>query len=166
MRAIPAIALMIVMVSFISWGLTHAKGLEPPVPAVPSLREQLIGTYRLVERDLRRADGSTDIDPVFGPNPAGYITYEPSGHMSLQFMKRERPSNASTAGYNAYFGTFTVDEQAKTVTHHTEGNLNPRGVGQHQTRDVILNGDDLTLVVHTMQDGKPAAYLNRFSRIK
>ncbi len=34
-------------------------------------------------------------------------------------------SHAALRTYWAYFGTYSVDEQAKTVTHHRTGSVNP-----------------------------------------
>ncbi|MSQ15052.1 MAG: hypothetical protein EXR50_04215 [Dehalococcoidia bacterium] len=37
-------------------------------------------------------------------------------------------AKAAIHGYTAYFGTYTIDEEARTVTHHRAGNLNPGGI--------------------------------------
>jgi Lipocalin-like domain len=63
--------------------------------------------------------------------------YGTSGHMSVQIqperVRASWPQGATPTdeqlrdaadGYAAYFGTYTVDEKAKTVTHHREGSLN------------------------------------------
>ena len=70
-----------------------------------------------------------------GSRPTGYIYYD-VGHMAVQIQPdRKRPSWSGRAatpdelseaarGYTAYFGTWSVDEKARTVTHHREGALN------------------------------------------
>ena len=64
--------------------------------------------------------------------------YDNSGQMAVQLMRHKRqpdskdcaqtepaPKNntQSMNGYDAYFGTFSVDEPNGTVTHHLEGAL-------------------------------------------
>lgn len=69
----------------------------------------------------------------FGPNPEGQITYTASGRMSAQLMN-PGVDVASVTGVDpgdllgrvtrtffAYYGTYSVDPDAGTVTHHVEG---------------------------------------------
>ena len=78
--------------------------------------------------------------------------------MSLQMMRVGRkdaistpsnPADRSNAriitGYDSYFGRYTVDEKAGTVTHHVEGSLFPEDVGDDWVRPFTLDGDTLTL---------------------
>ena len=37
-------------------------------------------------------------------------------------------AKAALAGYVAYFGTYSIDPQARTVTHHREGSVQPGDV--------------------------------------
>jgi hypothetical protein len=37
-------------------------------------------------------------------------------------------AKAALIGYTAYFGTYTVDVQAGTVTHYRKGNINPGAI--------------------------------------
>ena len=75
-----------------------------------------------------------------GANPKGMIYYGPHGEMAVQIapdVKRTRagammtPDEAFTAvkDYIAYFGTYTVDQQAGTVTHHRQDSLQPGDTG-------------------------------------
>jgi len=94
-----------------------------------------------------------------GGDPVGRLTYDAHGRMAVQFMRRERPPFASGEmrggtveemkaafhGYVAYYGTYTVDEAAGTVTHQVEASLFPNWVGQSQLRSFELSGDRLTL---------------------
>jgi len=90
-----------------------------------------------------------------GANPKGMIYYGPHGEMAVQIapdVKRTRagaamtPQEAFTAvkDYIAYFGTYTVDEAAGTVTHHRQDSLQP-GDGGDLVRRYELNGDRLVL---------------------
>lgn len=62
------------------------------------------------------------------------IYYDANGYMAAQIMPdRPRPMWSGTPtpqqallalrGYTAYFGTYTIDEKAGTVTHHRQGML-------------------------------------------
>jgi len=57
------------------------------------------------------------------------------------------PEQAKEAitGYVAYFGTYTVDEKARTVSHHRQGTINAGAVGVDMVRRYELNGDRLIL---------------------
>ena len=90
-----------------------------------------------------------------GAHPKGMIYYGPHGEMAVQIapdVKRTRagaamtPQEAFTAvkDYIAYFGTYTVDEAAGTVTHHRQDSLQP-GDGGDLVRRYELNGDRLVL---------------------
>jgi hypothetical protein len=90
-----------------------------------------------------------------GANPKGMIYYGRHGEMAVQIapdVKRTRaeavmsPQEAFTAvkDYIAYFGTYTVDEAAGTVTHHRQDSLQPGDNGD-LVRRYELSGDRLTL---------------------
>ncbi len=158
-----AIFIMAMVASVVFWGTFRAK---KSAAAPPSLKEQLIGTWRLDARDVRHPDGTSNPDPQYGAEyPVGYIMYDNTGHMAVQFMGLHRPNNHSSLAYDAYFGTYSVDEKANppTVTHHIEGSLNPGSVGHDNVRDLLLNGDKMMLVVHT---STLDLNINSFSRVK
>jgi hypothetical protein len=56
-------------------------------------------------------------------------------------------------GYFGYFGTYTVDETAHTVTHHIAGASFPNFVGTDQRRYFVLSGDRLELTTPPMLRG-------------
>src|SRR3972149_1450842 len=135
MRTKRAIVVGAVLVSLIGFGFAGAQ--RPPAPP-PSIKDQLIGPWRLVARDVVRPDGSSSLDPAYGPKyPIGYIMYDKTGHMAVQFMALDRPNDQSSRGYNAYFGTYTIDETSRPmkITHHMEGSLDPRDIGRDNVRD-------------------------------
>ena len=117
-------------------------------------------------RTVRRPDGTTIVDPVLGEKPTGRLVYDASGAMTLQMMRAGRtdpiatPSNARdrsnprvVLGYDSYFGRYTVDETAGTVTHHVEGSLFPEDLGEDWVRPFTLDGDTLTLRLTSETDG-------------
>lgn len=115
---------------------------------------RIVGTWELKTRTVTRADGTTIVDPVLGARPIGRLIYDAGGAMSLQMMRLDRkaaiatppdPNQRVTLGYDSYFGRYTVDEKAGTVTHHVEGSLFPEDVGDDWVRPFKLEGDTLTL---------------------
>jgi hypothetical protein len=76
-------------------------------------------------------------------------------------MKRDRsaavpdePSGAlnnsrAQGGYDAYFGTYTVDDAHGTVTQHLLGALSRENVGSVLTRAVDVQGDSLVIQLQT-----------------
>lgn len=110
---------------------------------------KLLGAWRYVGTRINGGDWDR------GANPKGMIYYGPHGEMAVQIapdVKRTRagaamtPAEAFTAvkDYIAYFGTYTVDEAAGTVTHHRHDSLQPGDRGD-LVRRYELNGDRLVL---------------------
>ena len=58
---------------------------------------------------------------------------------------RDKTNPRVILGYDSYFGHYTVDEKAGTVTHHVEGSLYPEDLGSDWVRPFTLDGDKLTL---------------------
>ncbi len=110
---------------------------------------KLIGAWRYV--GTRINGGNWDR----GANPKGMIYYGPHGEMAVQIapdVKRPRagavmtPEEAKIAltDYIAYFGTYTIDERAGTVTHHRHDSIQPGDSGD-LVRRYELTGDRLVL---------------------
>jgi Lipocalin-like domain len=133
----------------------EASGAEP---STPTLRQRLIGTWMLVSFQ-RRKSPDAQWKNAYGDNPRGYVIYDATGHMAVQIEKMPAPPRLASddnqptaeeakliyAGYVAYFGTFSVDEGSRVVTHRVEGALNPAYFGTEQRRPATLEGDRLTL---------------------
>jgi Lipocalin-like domain len=61
-------------------------------------------------------------------DPRGIIIYDRSGHMAVQIMPgRHEQATAPASTFICYFGTWSIDEIARTVTHHREGDLRADG---------------------------------------
>ncbi len=102
---------------------------------------RLIGAWKLLSAEFHSPDGKV-VYP-WGKNAVGLLLYHDSGRVSAQIMNPNRPKFASrdnlkgtpeetkTAfdGYQAYYGTFEMNEAEKTVVHHITGNLFPNAVG-------------------------------------
>jgi hypothetical protein len=90
-----------------------------------------------------------------GHSPKGMIYYGPHGEMAVQIapdVKRTRGGAVMTAeeakiamtDYIAYFGTYTIDAEAGTVTHHRHDSLQPGDSGDLVRRYEFI-GDRLVL---------------------
>jgi hypothetical protein len=149
-----------------------AQGARPAAGAA----QRMVGTWQLVTRTVS-ANGKTLVDPVLGAQPLGRLYYDANGAMSLQMMRQDRKTAISTPadakdkanarvilGYDSYFGTYTVDERAGTVTHHVEASLFPEDLGQNWVRPFKLDGDTLTLSFTSPTDGVTRTLVFKRSR--
>lgn len=123
-----------------------------------TLRDQLIGAWKLVSYVEKPTDGSAAFYPM-GTEPKGIIMYTPDGYMSAQLQKPGRRTFASgdwfegsdeevreeATGYIAYSGPFHTDEATRSLTHSMFVSLFPNWIGQTQPRTVKIEGDLLHL---------------------
>ena len=149
-------------------------------PPTGNLATAILGIWKLKSREDVDGTGQIHIDPLLGPDPLGILCFAPS-HFAAQFMKRDRSSQESLPrrvqvqatnntvavnGYDAYFGTYSIDEHAGTLTTHFEGSISPANVGNTFVRDVRVVGNELIVQLHTATiDGTPITRTNTFSRI-
>lgn len=96
------------------------------------LRKPFVGTWRLVK--IESPSAQAEVDALRGDKPTGIIMYDANGWMNAQITPdRPRPKYTGTPtpeqaleairGYTAYWGTYTIDEKAGTITHHRRGML-------------------------------------------
>jgi Lipocalin-like domain len=122
----------------------------------PGATSQLVGLWRLARIEVKRADGTTTADPDFGPNTIGYLSYDQTGHVSVQIMNPDLPKwkdedhpTASEAistiehGFTAYAGTYEVHEAEGYIVHHPELASTPNYVGQIWKRKFVIEGGRL-----------------------
>jgi hypothetical protein len=132
--------------------------------------KRFIGMWRLV------SNVDSQGQPIGGPHPTGFIVYDMSGNMAVQIMPdRARPkwtgppingaatpkpdeAAAALTGYAAYFGTWTVDERAQTVTHHLIGSVNPGNIGVDNVRKYEFGSSDRVTLI-------PIAPIKRGNRL-
>jgi hypothetical protein len=141
--------------------------------AQSSVKDRLVGTWKLVSRESHSADGGIIPDPTLGASPMGVLIYDSAGHVAAQLSRQGRtmdifkeecaeisslktsPNTANTVfGYDAYFGTYTVHEEESYVVHHLESALWPGNMGKDIKRSFKLEGNELTITFSTTQDGK------------
>jgi Lipocalin-like domain len=131
---------------------------RPGVASSRSLRETLIGAWRLVssvETDIKTGA----VDRPLGDKPEGLILYTPDGYMSAQLSAADRPNFeggdmykgkpeeyvAAGLSYLAYSGPYYVDEANRMVEHEMFVSLFPNWKGQRQARIVKLDEKELHL---------------------
>jgi hypothetical protein len=99
-----------------------------------SAREKLTGAWHLAWMEEPGADGNLRRIA----NRTGMLLYTRDGHMSVQIMFPKSESALSNdyvkEGYEASFGSYEVNEEAHTVTHHVQGSITPALVGKDLTR--------------------------------
>jgi len=126
------------------------------------LVSKLVGSWELISRIDRTKTGEQRIEPSLGSDPLAFLVFDRTGHFAAQFMRRERngitdngtPSAAANnsrarGGYDAYFGTYAVDADNRTVETRLLGALLPENVGQVFTRTMSVDGDGLTIELET-----------------
>ncbi len=151
----------------------------PRTSSLPPLSAALVGTWQLLSREDRTPVGGRRIDPGLGADPIALLFFDRQGHFAAQFMKRDRatarevePTNAAPnnsrarGGYDAYFGTYRVDDLGGTVTTTLVGALSPENVGQVFTRTMSVAGEELTIRLETATPaGEPIVRTLRWKRV-
>lgn len=103
-------------------GFACAQSPQARVVNLPA-KERLVGAWRLVRIESPRSDGKPDEIP----QPQGMLIYTRDGHMSVQLMYSKAASSLSNEyvlnGYEASFGSYEVDEETHTLTHHIQGSV-------------------------------------------
>ena len=152
------------------------KALLPPPTG--NLAAAILGIWKLKSREDRDAAGHIHVDPFLDRDPLGILCFGRT-HFAAQFMKRDRslqenvlrlvPAENNTArlnGYDAYFGTYNVDEIEGTLTTHLEGSISPANVGDTYVRQVRVVNNQLIIQLQTSAaDGAAVTRTNTFSRI-
>jgi hypothetical protein len=133
--------IFIVAILILQAGARRASGQAVSVGADA---QRFVGTWRLV------SDVST-----------GLMYYDSLGNMAAQVMpNRSRPKYAGAqptpeeakeaiTGYLAYFGTYSVDESVRTVTHHRKANINPGQLGDDVVRAYVFGAGDRLILTPT-----------------
>ena len=117
-------------------------------------RKKFIGMWKLISGESKDQITGEVLYP-WGRNPFGRLLYDEAGRVFVQLLNPNRrsvggASNRGAAaaiasasvdemrdmltGFNAYFGTFDVDQAGGTVIHHLQSALIPSWVGTDQRR--------------------------------
>jgi hypothetical protein len=129
------------------FALVAAVLFAPQVGNAMMEADKFIGAWRLISAEFRAADDSLAESP-YGSEPQGVLVYEAQGTMCAQIASKDRKPfavadrmggtdaelRAAFQTYQAYCGTFKVDEREHTVTHGVTLALLPNWVGSQQRR--------------------------------
>jgi hypothetical protein len=149
-------------------GKQQTRQLTKPQAAKPKsgIAEKIIGTWKLVSIEDHRPN-----PPQREYKPTGYIIYDATGRLAVQITRRsdrakfaaEEIAQATTeekaaafSSYAAYYGTYTINAAAGTITHHIEGSLTPNDVGKDWVRYFKLSGHRITLIPVEANGGRSA----------
>lgn len=137
----------------------------------PADLNRFVGAWHLVSWTVKADDGTTTYP--FGEQAQGQIVYTSSGQMSVQLMRpgADLSRFADLDGVSAldelgrttffaYWGTYEVDDTAKTVTHHVEGSLSPTWVGTAQIRGYRFESEDRLVLTPQPEDAEHQAGLD------
>ena len=123
-----------------------------PTPTVA----QLLGTWKLVSVE-GTIPGQAQPALPYGPHPAGFIMYQPDGHMCAELTNGnpppwKDPAKATDAqkiayyeSFIAYCGTFKLDAQNSILYHYPTVAWSPSYVGSTQPRPFHLQDDKLII---------------------
>jgi hypothetical protein len=158
---------------FVSAAVSHAAA-EP----AKSMRELIIGTWNFVVAEVTAPDGKKSFP--FGETPKGILIFAPDGHFAQIHVASDVPKIASnnrlTGTAEEYaaimrrsislFGTYTVDEEKKTVTFHIVSSTFPNWEGESQVRTIdTLTADEFRNTNPNVAGGRGSAS-NWYKRVK
>jgi len=127
-----------------------------------SIQQAILGTWKLVSYVREELPSGAKSD-VMGAHPSGYINYGRDGRMIVIIVGSERKKPAGAVATPdeaealirsmlAYAGTYTVDSEAKTVTHHIDISWDQSRTGTDHVRSYKLEGNHLTLTTEASTD--------------
>jgi Lipocalin-like domain len=132
-------------------------------------RKKFIGVWTLISGESKD-EVTGEVRYPWGTKPVGRLAYDDAGRVFAQLMNPGRRSVGGMAnrgaaaaiemasaedmremltGFNAYFGTFDVDEPARTVIHHLQSALIPSWVGTDQLRTYEFSGSNQLIMFNT-----------------
>ena len=147
-------------------GLTISSAL----PTFAKQTNDLVGAWTLVSITLDQDGKKTD---MYGPNPQGQRTSDPTGHFSEIITRSDLPKFASNnrqagtpdenkavvQGSIAFFGTYSVNEADKTYSQHVESCTFPNWNGTERKYSFNISGDELNItVISTPSTGTGTAH--------
>ena len=129
--------------------VTMAAMPNGSIAQAASLKDQLVGTWLYVSSTGKRDDGSN----VPRPSLRGAVTYTADGRFHFIATRTDAPKYASSdsarpsqdeamaiaSGSIAYTGTYTVDEDTKTIHPDIEASTFPNLVGAPNQRRIVTS---------------------------
>ena len=153
-------------------------GLIGGEASAQSLKQQIVGTWDFVVAEITGADGKKSFP--FGETPKGVLIFTPEGRFSQIHIASDLPKIASgnrlTGTAEEYaainrrslsvFGSYTVDEEKKTVMFRITSSTFPNWEGEAQTRTIDkLTADEFVNTNPNVAGGRGSAS-NYYRRVK
>src|SRR5262245_1813310 len=163
----------VVTVAVVAWSAGQAVAEQ-----AKSLKEQFVGTWTFVVAEVTAPDGKKSFP--FGETPKGILIFTADGHFAQIHVASDVPKIASnnrlTGTADEYatimrrsislFGTYTVDEEKRTVTYNTVSSTFPNWEGEAQTRTIdTLDADEFRNTNPNVAGGRGSAS-NLYTRVK
>jgi hypothetical protein len=163
-----AVLLIVLVVAALLWR----------VSAQTDQAKSIVGTWKVTSY-IREEIPSGAKSNVMGAHPSGYINYGSDGRMMVIIVgDRKKPvgpvatpeeAKALISSLISYAGRYTVDTEAKTVTHHIDVSWDESRTGESFERTYKLDGDRLTLTTRPSKDpvsGKESVRTLIFENVK
>jgi lipocalin-like protein len=143
-----------------------------------NLENAIQGTWWLLSREDYTKDGQKRTEPILGSDPIAILVYA-KNYFAAQFMKKDRSAESIThatiagnnntaaiGGYDAYFGTYQIDEKTNQVAHTLIGSINPANIGITVYRNLRVEEDILIIKLDTTtQEGEPVIRTLTWKRV-
>ena len=154
--------------------LSAAAAAQP----AKSLKDQIVGSWNFVVAEVNAPDGKKSFP--FGETPKGILIFTSDGRFAQIHVAGDVPKIASNnrmtgtpeeyAGIMkrslSVFGTYTVDEDNKTVTYTIASSSFPNWEGEAQTRNIDkLTADEFVNTNPNVGGGRGSAS-NFYRRVK
>ena len=146
MRESYSIATFMFISAFSFYCLTFS-GWRVKADDTASVKDRFVGAWRLAWLEEPDADGK-----IHKADCTGLLVYTRDGHMSVQVMYQNPQSGGqggpvqyAQGGYEASFGTYQIDESARTFTFHVEGAMVRNLIGKDLPRSFELSGTQLVV---------------------
>src|ERR1041384_7795608 len=158
--------------------LIAALALVAAEASAQSVKAQIVGTWDFVVAEITAPDGKKSFP--FGEMPKGILIFTPDGRFTQIHVASDVPKFASGnrltgtpeeyAAINrrslSVFGTYTVDEEKKTVTYKIISSTFPNWEGEAQTRTIDkLTADEFVNTNPNVAGGRGSA-ANYYKRVK
>lgn len=132
-----------------------------------SLKEQITGAWSLSSGWEEFSDGKKNV-----PWAAGNLILEPTGHLSLMLVGKDRHSESKdsripTGPFVAYYGTYTVNEADKTISYKIEHAASLLTENVTRAWKITFNGDAMRTTGGNIQSPQGQfTPINEWKRVK